>query len=189
MDLSVGLDTTPSETAALANREGEPIQLPPAHAVDDRLRDGACRSAWPSTFRSPPTSIASHELLIVGLRMTQTPAQNADALGRSLHRSSVQPRLRVRPAEHPDEQQRRRRLRAPVAHRAHRGGVRPRAAAARVHTRRWPPTARPPRARSASPLTSSRLCRRQVRHPTVANEPRWIRARRWPRRCRPRCGR
>jgi hypothetical protein len=29
IDLAVGLDTTPSETAGLANREGEPIQLPP----------------------------------------------------------------------------------------------------------------------------------------------------------------
>ena len=79
MDLSVGLDTTPSETAALANREGEPIQLPP-------------RMRWMTDFATAvhvgmalDIPLAAdvdhiHELLIVGLRLTQSPAENADAL-------------------------------------------------------------------------------------------------------------
>ena len=79
MDLSVGLDTTPSETAALANREGEPIQLPP-------------RMRWMTDFATAvhvgmalDIPLAAdvdriHELLIVGLRLTQSPAENADSL-------------------------------------------------------------------------------------------------------------
>jgi hypothetical protein len=79
MDLSVGLDTTPSETAALTNREGEPIQLP-------------ARMRWMTDFGTAvrvgmaldiPLSAdvdRIHELFVVGLRLTQSPAQNAAAL-------------------------------------------------------------------------------------------------------------
>jgi hypothetical protein len=79
MDLSVGLDTTPSETAALANREGEPIQLPP------RMRwmtDFATAVRVGMALDIPLAANVDHihELLIVGLRLTQSPAQNADAL-------------------------------------------------------------------------------------------------------------
>ncbi len=79
MDLSVGLDTTPTETAALANREGEPIQLP------SRMRwmtDFATAVQVGMALDIPIAADIVHlaELLIVGLRLTQTPAQNADAL-------------------------------------------------------------------------------------------------------------
>ena len=79
MDLSVGLDTTPSETAALANREGEPIQLPP------RMRwmtDFATAVGVGMALDIPLAADIDHihELLVVGLRLTQSPSQNADAL-------------------------------------------------------------------------------------------------------------
>ena len=80
MDLAVGIDTTPSETAALNNREGEPIQLPP------RMRwmtDFAMGVQAGMALDIPVAADLDRldELLIVGVRITQTPAQNADALG------------------------------------------------------------------------------------------------------------
>ena len=79
IDLAVGLDTTPSEAAALANREGEPIQLPP------RMRwmtDFAIAVQAGMAFDIPLPADVDHldELLIVGVRVTQTPAQGAEAL-------------------------------------------------------------------------------------------------------------
>ncbi len=79
VDLAVGLDTTPAETAALANREGEPIQLPP------RMRwmsDFALAVEAGMAFDIPLAADVDHldELMVFGVRVTQTPAQNADAL-------------------------------------------------------------------------------------------------------------
>jgi len=79
MDLAVGLDTTPSETAALTNREGEPIQLPP-------------RMRWMTDFAvavqagmALDIALAADvdrldALFIIGVRVTQTPAQSAEAV-------------------------------------------------------------------------------------------------------------
>jgi len=79
MDLAVGIDTTPTETAALANREGEPIQLPP------RMRwmtDFATAVQAGMALDIPVAADVDHldELLVLGVRITQTPAQNADTL-------------------------------------------------------------------------------------------------------------
>ena len=79
MDLSVGLDTTPTETAALTNREGEPIQLP---ARMRWMTDFATAVRVGMALDIPLAADVDHihELLIVGLRLTQSPDQNADAL-------------------------------------------------------------------------------------------------------------
>ena len=78
-DLATGLDTTPAETAALDNREGEPIQLPP-------------RMRWMTDFEIAKQVGMALEiplasgidridlLLVFGVRVTQTPARNAEAL-------------------------------------------------------------------------------------------------------------
>ena len=72
--------TTPAETASLTNREGEPIQLPP-------------RMRWMTDF---PTAVQVgmaldiavaadidrlDDLLVIGVRLTETPAHSADTLG------------------------------------------------------------------------------------------------------------
>ncbi len=79
LDLAVGIDTTPSETAALTNREGEPIQLPP-------------RMRWMTDFATAVQAgmaldipLAAgidrlDELFVIGVRLTQTPAQSADTI-------------------------------------------------------------------------------------------------------------
>ncbi len=79
IDLAVGLDTTPSETAALANREGEPIQLPP------RMRwmtDFALAVQVGMAFDIPLAADVDRldELFVFGVRATQTTAANADTL-------------------------------------------------------------------------------------------------------------
>lgn len=79
LDLAVGLDTTPAETAALANREGEPIQLPP------RMRwmtDFTLAVEAGMAFDIPLAADVDRldELFVLGVRVTQTPAQNATAL-------------------------------------------------------------------------------------------------------------
>ena len=79
MDLAVGLDTTPSEAAALANRDGEPIQLPP------RMRwmtDFALAVQVGMALDIPLAADVAHlnQLLVFGVRLTQTPQQNADTV-------------------------------------------------------------------------------------------------------------
>jgi len=79
MDLAVGIDTTPAETVALANREGEPIQLPP------RMRwmtDFAIGVEVGMALDIPVGANVDRldELFVFGVRITQTPAQNAAAL-------------------------------------------------------------------------------------------------------------
>ncbi|HEU4692239.1 MAG TPA: hypothetical protein VFS23_27940 [Vicinamibacterales bacterium] len=79
MDLAVGLDTTPSEAVALANREGEPIQLPP------RMRwmtDFALAVQVGMALDVPLAADVDRldYLLVFGVRLTQTPQQNADTL-------------------------------------------------------------------------------------------------------------
>ena len=78
-DLAVGLDTTPAETQALTNKEGEPIQLPR-------------RSRWLTDFALAvqvgmafDISLAAEvdrldELFVFGVRITETPAHGAAAL-------------------------------------------------------------------------------------------------------------
>ncbi len=79
IDLAVGLDTTPAESKALSNREGEPIQLPP-------------RMRWMTDFAVAKQAGMALEiplaagidridlLLVVGVKVTQSPAANAEAL-------------------------------------------------------------------------------------------------------------
>ena len=79
-DLAVGLDTTPGEAAGLTNQEGSPIQLPP-------------RMRWLTDFAQavqvgmafdiplPPEVDAFDELFVIGVRVTETPAQSALTLG------------------------------------------------------------------------------------------------------------
>jgi hypothetical protein len=79
MDLSVGLDTTPAETAALTNREGEPIQLPPRMRwMTDFATAVQAGMALDIAVGTELTRI--EELFVFGVRLTQTPAQNADTL-------------------------------------------------------------------------------------------------------------
>jgi len=79
MDLSVGIDTTPSETAALANREGEPIQLPPRMRWMTDFAE-AVRVGMALDIPLAAGVERIHELFVVGVRLTQTTAQNAEAL-------------------------------------------------------------------------------------------------------------
>ena len=79
IDLAVGLDTTPAEAKTLSNREGEPIQLPP-------------RMRWMTDFAIAKQAGMALEiplaagidridlLLVVGVKVTQSPAANAEAL-------------------------------------------------------------------------------------------------------------
>lgn len=79
IDLAVGLDTTPAETAGLANREGEPIQLPP------RMRWMTDFAVAAQVGMALDIALAADvdrldELVVFGVRLTQTPAQNGAAL-------------------------------------------------------------------------------------------------------------
>jgi hypothetical protein len=89
MDLAVGIDSTPSESAALTNREGEPIQLPP------RMRwmtDFATAVQVGMALDIPVATDLDRidELFVFGLRLTQTHPQNAATLSELLtgHRFS-----------------------------------------------------------------------------------------------------
>jgi len=79
LDLAVGLDTTPAEAAGLANREGEPIQLPPRMRwmTDFAL---AVRAGMAMEIRLAAGIDRLDELIVFGLRLTQTTAQNAASL-------------------------------------------------------------------------------------------------------------
>ena len=165
------LDTTPSETAALANREGEPIQLPPRMRwMTDFATGRAGRHGPRHSARRRRRSARPNCSICRSAADADTGPERRHAR-RPVHRSSVQPRLRVRPAEHTDEQQRGRRLRAAVAQPS---ASRPRSTSngGRAHSHRaWPPTARPPRARSASPLMCSRPSPASGAASDVAQEP------------------
>jgi hypothetical protein len=79
LDLAVGLDTTPSEGAGLNNSEGEPIQLPPRMRwmTDFTL---AVQAGMAFDITLAPDVDRLDELFVVGVRVTQTPAQNSVAL-------------------------------------------------------------------------------------------------------------
>jgi hypothetical protein len=77
-DLAVGLDTTPSEAAALSNREGEPIQLPPRMRW---LTDFEIAKQNGMAMEITLTDVDHLDLLLVyGVRVTQSYAESADAM-------------------------------------------------------------------------------------------------------------
>ena len=165
-----------AETQALANQRGQPIQLPP------RMRWLTDFAAAVQVGMAFDIAIAADvvrldELFVVGVRLTADAGAERRRAGRPVHRSSLQPRLRLRAAEHADEQQRRRRLRPAVAHRARRGRLRPRAATARIPT--GPGLERHDgraRVRHRAPMCSQR-CRLQAPRRGVAAGAGWLRAR------------
>jgi hypothetical protein len=75
-DLAVGLDTTPSETAGLTNEEGSPIQLPPRMRwlTDFAL---AVQVGMAFDIALAPEVDGFDELFVIGVRVTETPAQSA----------------------------------------------------------------------------------------------------------------
>ena len=75
-DLAVGLDTTPSETQALANQEGSPIQLPPRMRwlTDFAL---AVQVGMAFDLAVPPDTEGLDELYVFGVRLTETPQHSA----------------------------------------------------------------------------------------------------------------
>ena len=78
-DLAVGLDTTPAETQALSNREGEPIQLPRRSRW---LTDFALAVQVGMAFDIPLAADVDRldELFVFGVRITESPAHGATAL-------------------------------------------------------------------------------------------------------------
>lgn len=88
-DLAAGLDTTPSETSALRNQEGEPIQLPPRMRW---LTDFDAARECGMAMEIPLAATIDHLdlLLVYGARITESPADSAHALAEVLtgHRYS-----------------------------------------------------------------------------------------------------